>query len=961
MTETPWRERKSAQRHRNSERIDRKCTADRNAWPGRAAGVPTAVPIVSPSHSLCRSHPITSPVFVPIPISVPIPIPDPILLPLSIPFPVLIPIPIPIPAMSPCSSCPHANSLPYRHPDPQPHPVPIPVPIPIPVLILASIPTAVPSPTLTPQQQPPPPPPPPPLGWGFLFFGGGGGGGGKRQWGAWGHCRFLPLFPQITCKLSLLSPQCECMGTARSTALLLWAQLLSLVGSQPPLLTMDPPWTPQFVGQSVKLTCGEPSVSSSSTWYVDGQWWKKTPSNHLHVELSGKRKYSFQCRTRGSELSPAVDLTASNDWLVLQVPIQAVLEGDSLSLRCSAWKNTKLSQVKFFHDGKLLQDRRGDELLLSPAEQQHSGSYHCSAYVHFFSTGLKASAQTDLVVQELFSVPELSLQGPQEPPEGSALTLLCSTRGNALRPHVSLQHLFYQDGRLVGGPQSAPQHRVPALLPSHSGSYSCQVQTETGSVRKRSAPITVTVRRIPVAGVSLHSDPPDAQVLLGDRALLSCAVAEGSGPLSFSWHRQNRTGALGSGPLYELRAAQLGDDDRYHCTASNGISTASSPQLRLAVTHSPRPTPEPPSVPRAPHPSPLASIHPRLRIPAPVPNISLLPSPPHPRSLSHTPPLHPHPISRCPPSLLSPSICPQLPIHAHIAPSSQIPPGSAIPSHPTPSHPTPSPPSVRPHALSVPVSNASIAVLGTEVGAELERTAGEELNLSCRVGEGTGPVGFVWLRDGQELSRGPTWHLGVLGPQHAGTYQCVAANSLGTRRVFKARSPEVLLVVTRQGWGRRRAQVLAAGLPASLLVLLAVAAALGRHFWRRRRGGESHKRGAAGVRRTWGQRRSPGDAHRLLSPSFAAASKRQHRDPAAPPGLSSPPILSTEPSEPDYINVPPRTPSAEDVLYCTVTITERGGGASPRGPSAPQEAAVTYTDLRGMQHPSDSYENLPHQ
>lgn len=91
-------------------------------------------------------------------------------------------------------------------------------------------------------------------------------------------------------------------------------------------------------------------------------------------------------------------------------------------------------------------------------------------------------------------MPKLSLQGPQEPPEGSALTLLCSTRGNALRPHVSLQHLFYQDGRLVGGPQSAPQHQMPVLLLSHSGSYSCQVQTETGSVRKHSAPITITVR-----------------------------------------------------------------------------------------------------------------------------------------------------------------------------------------------------------------------------------------------------------------------------------------------------------------------------------------------------------------------------------------------------------------------------------------------------------------------------------
>lgn len=93
---------------------------------------------------------------------------------------------------------------------------------------------------------------------------------------------------------------------------------------------------------------------------------------------------------------------------------------------------------------------------------------------------------------ELFSVPQLSVEGPRNAPEGSALTLLCSTHGNALRPHLSLQYFFYRDGLMVVGPQSAPQHRVPELLLSHSGSYSCQVQM--GSVLKRSAPITITVR-----------------------------------------------------------------------------------------------------------------------------------------------------------------------------------------------------------------------------------------------------------------------------------------------------------------------------------------------------------------------------------------------------------------------------------------------------------------------------------
>uniref|UniRef100_A0A803YB81 Ig-like domain-containing protein n=1 Tax=Meleagris gallopavo TaxID=9103 RepID=A0A803YB81_MELGA len=185
----------------------------------------------------------------------------------------------------------------------------------------------------------------------------------------------------------------------RSPEELFVSPLLFPLCSQPPLLTMDPPWTPQFLRQSVKLTCGDPSVSISTTWYTDGRWWKETPSNSLHVELSDRRKYRFQCQTRGSELSSAVNLAVSDDWLLLQVPTQAVLEGDSLSLRCSAWKNAKLSEVQFFHDGQLLHNRHGNEVLLSPAKQQHSGRYQCSAYVHSFTAWWEVSPQNDLVVR----------------------------------------------------------------------------------------------------------------------------------------------------------------------------------------------------------------------------------------------------------------------------------------------------------------------------------------------------------------------------------------------------------------------------------------------------------------------------------------------------------------------------------------------------------------------------------
>ncbi|NXY12642.1 FCRL2 protein, partial [Pteruthius melanotis] len=73
---------------------------------------------------------------------------------------------------------------------------------------------------------------------------------------------------------------------------------------------------------------------------------------------------------------------------------------------------------------------------------------------------------------------------------------------------------------------------------------------------------------IPVSGVSLRAQPPGAQVALGDRLVLSCAVAAGTGPLSFSWHRGGSAAPLGTGPRLELR--HVGDEDsgHYQCRAS---------------------------------------------------------------------------------------------------------------------------------------------------------------------------------------------------------------------------------------------------------------------------------------------------------------------------------------------------------------------------------------------------------
>ncbi|NWX45268.1 FCRL2 protein, partial [Steatornis caripensis] len=118
----------------------------------------------------------------------------------------------------------------------------------------------------------------------------------------------------------------------------------------------------------------------------------------------------------------------------------------------------------------------------------------------------------------------------------------------------------------------------------HSGRYRCQAKVKNILAgQQQSAPVTVAVQGVPVSGVSLAAEPPGAQVAEGDRLVLGCSVAAGTGPLSFSWHRQGSDAPLATGPRYELRAARHRDGGRYHCTATNGGTAADSPPLWVTV------------------------------------------------------------------------------------------------------------------------------------------------------------------------------------------------------------------------------------------------------------------------------------------------------------------------------------------------------------------------------------------
>ncbi|CAN8206825.1 unnamed protein product [Coccothraustes coccothraustes] len=362
-------------------------------------------------------------------------------------------------------------------------------------------------------------------------------------------------------------------GMAGKVALLLWAQTLGLAGAQTTQLLLEPPWRPAVLWDQVTLTCQGPGTAGATTWYKDGWPWGQKGRDHVTVTESG----TYECDRPGTGLSPPVRV--SDDELVLQAPARALLEGDTVTLHCRGRQDNAVTRVRFYRDGKDLGGSfRGTQLSLPPLQLHHSGSYRCEGLV---GSRLSRSAAVTVTVHELFSVPRL--EGPPEPTLGSPLTLSCLSTPSPLRPPAPLLHVFYRDGQVLGVPQVSPQLLVPAVGVSHSGKYSCEVRSEGGAVRKSSARLRVTVRRVPPSGVSLSAQPPGGQAALGDSLVLSCTVAAGTGPLSFSWHREGSGAPLGTGPRLELR--HLGDNDsgQYRCRVSDGDSVAESDPLNVTV------------------------------------------------------------------------------------------------------------------------------------------------------------------------------------------------------------------------------------------------------------------------------------------------------------------------------------------------------------------------------------------
>ncbi|XP_048144529.1 low affinity immunoglobulin gamma Fc region receptor II-like isoform X2 [Corvus hawaiiensis] len=259
---------------------------------------------------------------------------------------------------------------------------------------------------------------------------------------------------------------------AGTVALVLWAQTLGLAGAQTTQLLVQPPWTPPVLWDRVTLTCQGSGTAAATTWHKDGQRWRLQGPDRFVVTESG----TYQCDRPSTGLSPPVNV--SNAWLVLQVPARALLEGDTVTLRCRGWQNKPVTSVSFYREEKQLQlFRDGTELSLSPLRLHHSGRYRCRGWVYSEVSGgwiEPESAPVTVTVHVPVANATISPGALAQPVRaGDPVTLRCSVQVGS----APVTFTWLRNGNEVA---RGPLLELGDVHVGHSGTYQCVATNQLG-------------------------------------------------------------------------------------------------------------------------------------------------------------------------------------------------------------------------------------------------------------------------------------------------------------------------------------------------------------------------------------------------------------------------------------------------------------------------------------------------
>ncbi|XP_029791728.1 Fc receptor-like protein 3 isoform X1 [Suricata suricatta] len=692
------------------------------------------------------------------------------------------------------------------------------------------------------------------------------------------------------------------------------------------LLLLEPPWSTFFKGETVTLICKDHRLVAweSVSWYHNGNLLKRQPG-----ELEIKKSGYYSCKTQRSSRSDPVYVGFLTDWLTLQAS-HPVFEGDPVVLRCRGKKEEDIMEKTYYRNGEEITSDGHYKSNITVYPPFDDDSYHCTASrEYFWSERTETSKPVKIQVQELFPTPELTAS-PSQPIEGSPMTLKCETWLPPQTSRFRLQFCFFKERQALGfGWSNSPELHIPTVWSEDSASYWCQARATTSRIMKTSPGFQIHVQRVSVSGVSLETEPPVGQLIEGEDLVLICSAAEGTGTVTFSWHREGSVRSLGRvtqrALSAELRIASVREQDagRYYCAADNTDGPILSKRVRIT-----------------------------LRIPA-LPPVLTLRAPGAQAVEGDVVEL------RCEAQRGSPPILYQfyhenIPLGNSLAPSGG---GASFNLSLTAEHSgnysceADNSLGVQrseavPLSVRVPVSHPVF----TFKPAVAQAVVGDVVELRCEAQRGSPPILYWFYHENVILGNtsapfggGASFNLS-LTTEHSGNYSCGADNGLGAQH-----SEAVSLSIT--GRSMNKVTQITVGVFGWLLSMLglAAAAALVGHV---RPQGRPEGVAAAGAPR--------GNPNEHQEPSWSGPSRTgpqwpMHSEPAALMEL-----------QPVYSNV---IPGDDSLVYSQIRSGQHTEVCSPRTHKEAEEPAVIYSEVK-MEHPdgpagkdwkdaAEGYENVP--
>lgn len=173
------------------------------------------------------------------------------------------------------------------------------------------------------------------------------------------------------------------------------------------------------------------------------------------------------------------------------------------------------------------------------------------------------------------------------------MTLTCKTQQRPQKPDVQLEFCFFRDSQALGlGWSSSPELQIATMWREDSGSYWCEEKIVTLKDTRswsRSRRVPISVQRIPIWDVSLETQPPGGHVMEGEKLVLICLAARGTGNITFLWYK----GALGLAlekktqrslaAKFEIPMVTERDAEKYYCAADNGYGPSLSGLVSVTV------------------------------------------------------------------------------------------------------------------------------------------------------------------------------------------------------------------------------------------------------------------------------------------------------------------------------------------------------------------------------------------